>query len=337
MDDDEFARDSLHLLPLSSIPLESRGLQRSRLRKNVRIQNVIEIFNESGTGSGQVRPEDIPVHFDGEPSETERDHKKIEKICTASSFDVFSLRIELRRMKIDVNNHSDLSLSDRKKAELTEYMKVFTRPLVQQIYGSSANDISDVSDIIGMFANPNREEALRNLKSLAELLRIELSEIPAFLEEYGDIFLSLAYFRKCIDDLVPDIDRFLAWLRECQESRDVHADIRLSRLLQDIGNDITNITASITGRFESFDRRSRDFWNDINADTFRNIRSLIAAHHVTIGGVLCGLTVKMDLWKQRFGRGGGGPHRRIEFIKSEILPGLDHIKKLEESAGSIPQ
>ena len=71
---------------------------------------------------------------------------------------------------------------------------------------------------------------------------------------------------------------------------------------------------------------------DINADTFRSIRELISSHHVTIGGVLCGLAVKMNLWKHRFARGGGGPNRRMEFVKSEILPGLSHIKALEQSA-----
>ena len=40
----------------------------------------------------------------------------------------------------------------------------------------------------------------------------------------------------------------------------------------------------------------------------------------------------MDLWKSRFQRGGGGPNRRMEFVKSEILPGLSHIKALENSA-----
>ena len=42
----------------------------------------------------------------------------------------------------------------------------------------------------------------------------------------------------------------------------------------------------------------------------------------------------MSLWKTRFARGGGGPNRRMEFVKSEILPGLSHIKALEHSANS---
>jgi len=331
------ARDALHILPLSTIPLETPGLYRSRLIKNVRLENVIEMFNDARTGSGQVNPDNLPAYFEDYPREIDRDLNKIRKLCQASSFDVYSMRIELRRMNIDVNRFEKLTLSDTKKSELTEYMKVFTRPLMQYIYGQESLDVHDVTDLIAMFAQPNREEALKNLRLMAERLRIGLNEIPVFLEEYGDIFLSLAYFRRCIDEIVPDVERFIGWMKECLDSRDVQANPKLEKTIEDIATDLTDISASITGRFESFDKRSQDFWNDINAETFRRIRNLIQSHHVTIGGVLCGLAVKMDLWKTRFARGGGGPPRRIEFIKSEILPGLSHIKSLENSARSIRQ
>lgn len=334
---EEMARDSLHILPLSTIPLETPGLSRARLIKNVRLENVIEMFNDSKTGSGQVNPDNISAYFEDHPREIERDLNKIRKLCQASSFDVYSMRIELRRMNIDVNRYDKLTLSETKKAELTEYMKVFTRPLVQYIYGNESIHVHDYTDLIGMFAQPNREEALRNLRLMAERLRIGLNEIPVFLEEYGDIFLSLAYFRRCIDEIVPDVERFIGWMKECLGSRDVQANPKLEKTIEEIANDLTDVSASITGRFESFDKRSQDFWNDINAETFRRIRNLIESHHVTIGGVLCGLAVKMDLWKVRFARGGGGPPRRIEFIKSEILPGLSHIKSLEASARTIRQ
>lgn len=326
------ARDALHIMPLSAIPLETPGLQHARLIKNVRLQTVIEMFHDVQTGSGQVFPHHIPAYFESYKDEVERDLVKIEKIARASSFDVYTSRIELRRLNIDVNNIETLTLSERKKAELTNYMRVFTRPLVEYVYGTEEIKVQDVSDIIGMFANPNRDEALRNLRMMADRLDIELTEIPKFLEEYGDIFLSLAYFRKCLDDIVPEIQKFLTWMDDIRTSSEVKRDARQMKTLDEISRDLTDISTSITGRFESFDNRTKDFWRDINADTFRSIRELIASHHVTIGGVLCGLAVKMDLWKGRFARGGGGPNRRMEFVKSEILPGLSHIKSLEQSA-----
>jgi hypothetical protein len=326
------ARDALHILPLSMIPLETPGLQQARLIKNVRLETVVEMFHDVQAGSGQVAPHHVATYFESNPKEMERDLVKIEKISRASSFDVYSSRIELRRLNIDVNNVESLHLSERKKVELTSYMRVFTRPLVEHVYGSEEIQVQDVGDIINMFANPNRDEALRNLRIMADRLDIGLMDIPNFLEEYGDIFLSLAYFKKCLDDIVPEIQRFLTWVGDIRASSEVRRDARQMKLLDEIENDLTDITTSITGRFESFDNRSRDFWRDINAQTFRSIRELITSHHVTIGGVLCGLAVKMSLWKARFARGGGGPNRRLEFVKSEILPGLSHIKALEQSA-----
>ncbi len=334
LSDDE-ARDSLHILPLSLIRLATPGLQGARLIKNVRLETVIEMFNDTMTGSGQVKVEDTAAYFNSFKEEVAEDMVKLLKIAQASSFDVYSMRIELRRLNIDVNNYKGLTLSARKKLELTEYMKSFTHPLIIHVYGSDDMNITDVSDIIKMFAHPNREGAIKNIRIIAERLQITVSELPAFLEEYGDIFLSLAYFRRCIDQVVPEVHRFVDWMNEVRSSAEISRDKRLMKTIEQVSADVTDITTSITGRFENFDRRSKDFWTDINADTFRSIRKLITSHHVTIGGVLCGLAVKMNLWKLRFARGGGGPNRRIEFVKSEILPGLSHIKSLEESAREI--
>ncbi len=332
---DDFDRDSLHVLPLRIVPLETPGLQHTRLIKNVRLENVIELFNEASSGSGQVYPDHIAIYFESYRDEIERDLVRLRKLSQCNSFDVYSLRIELRRLHIDIRNKNELQLSPRKKQELTEYMKAFTHPLIRQVYGSDNPEVSDVSDIISLFQKPDREEAMRNLRLLAERLHVEVAEIPDFLEDYGDIFLSLAYFQRCLDDIIPEIQRFLEWMRICQESREVLNDTKTKRLLNDIARDLTDISTSLTGRFDSFHQKSRSFWDDINADTFHQVRTLISDNHVTIGGVLCGLAVKMNLWKLRFARGGGGPHRRIEFIKSEILPGLSHINQLERSARSM--
>ncbi|WP_245986375.1 hypothetical protein [Azospirillum thermophilum] len=54
------ARDALHILPLSAIPLETPGLQHARLIKNVRLQTVVEMFRDAQAGSGQVSPSTSP-------------------------------------------------------------------------------------------------------------------------------------------------------------------------------------------------------------------------------------------------------------------------------------
>ena len=97
---------------------------------------------------------------------------------------------------------------------------------------------------------------------------------------------------------------------------------------------ISNIISSITGRFENFSLATRDMWTDINAESFERIRRLITAHHTTVGGVLCGLQVKIRGWETAFAglRASQYQRRRVEFIQSEMRSGITRIEALEASA-----
>jgi hypothetical protein len=53
-------RDSLHILPLNILPLDTPSLNRAKLIKNVRLDSVIEMFTDEDTGSGQIDIEDLP-------------------------------------------------------------------------------------------------------------------------------------------------------------------------------------------------------------------------------------------------------------------------------------
>ena len=45
-------------MPLSAIPLETPGLQHARQIQNVRLQTVVELFNDDSAVSGQGYPRD---------------------------------------------------------------------------------------------------------------------------------------------------------------------------------------------------------------------------------------------------------------------------------------
>jgi hypothetical protein len=207
---EDFARDSLHLLPLDMIPLHTLGLRRAKLIKNSRLRTVVELSRDRASGSGQIEINDLPKAFPSDPDGMADDLRVLDKLATLQSFDVYSLRIELRNLSIPVDEDEKLSLSAAKRAELTEAMRSFTRPLLEFVYGRADQRIADVSDILQMLSSPNQAEALKNQHTLASRLRISLHDLPTFLEDYGDIFLSLAYFRQCLDHVVPDVLRFLA-------------------------------------------------------------------------------------------------------------------------------
>lgn len=232
--DEDTARDSLHILPMTILPLETPGLRRARLIKNVRLQTVVELFNDVHAGSGQVMPSQLPLHFGNRSPELDRDLLMIGQIAQAASFDVYSLRIELRRLKIAVDEHAALRLSQRRKDQLTRYMRVFTRPLIESVYGSDDVQVQNVEDLIRLFAEPDLAEVRRRLTMMADRLDIAMADIPAFLEEYGDIFLSLAYFKQCLDEIVPDVQAFLAWMDAVRGFSEVRRDARHARMLDEV-------------------------------------------------------------------------------------------------------
>jgi hypothetical protein len=57
-------------------------------------------------------------------------------------------------------------------------------------------------------------------------------------------------------------------MNEVRKSSELARDKRQIKTIDQVGADLTDITTSITGRFENFDRKSKDFWTDINAETF---------------------------------------------------------------------
>ena len=328
------ALDSLHTLPLSIMPIKTPALLKAKMIKNARLQSVIELFEDAGTGSGQVNPSELHGYIVGHDETLDEDIATLERLQLLESFDIYSLRAELRRIGIPFDNFNALQLSPKKRAELTDFMKRFTRPLIQRIYGSDQGDMTDVSQIIAKVANPDRKSAVAELQKMADELQIELLEVPAFLERYGDIFLSLSYFRSCLDTIMDEMPAYQAWADELSETYLIKSDTNARRLLESTDRTLNQISTSIVGRFEVFDQRSHAFWDDINADSFRDFQDLVQAHHVSIGAVLCGLSVKLGLWQDRFANRGGGPNKRLEFIRSEIVPGLERINQIEQRAMS---
>lgn len=333
LDAGEDPRDALHIVPLDFLPMKTPGVKRASLIKNSRLETMVELFKDEGVGSGQVEPTMLEGFFPGATDTLPDDLRIIRRLARSPSFDVYTLRIELRDMGIAVDKDEHLKLSGEKQEELTEAMKAFTRPLIQSIYGDADGKLGSVNNAVDLLRNPNKEEAIANLKLMADKLKVTLPEIPKFLEDYGDIFLSLAYFRDVLDKVVPASQAFMDWLEELRGTWHLRDDRTFDRTLTQLSDDMTDITGSLTGRFEVFDRETQGFWNDINADRFHDVRRLILSNHRTVGGSLCGLSLKMGAWARRFqGKKSVGPQSRIEFVKSDILPGLNYVKDLETRA-----
>jgi hypothetical protein len=326
-------RDSIHILPLSILPLETTALRRACLIKNVRLQSVVEMFSDAAAGSGQLDIEGVPAALDWPPEGLHPDQVILRQLAPLPSFDVYSLRINLRELGIPVSNVEGLTLSESKNRELTSYMKEFTHPLIVEVYGGGDVAIQDFDDVVALFRDPDVGKAREKLELMAGKLEIRLDEVPKFLEDYGDIFLSLSYYRQCLDQIEPSISDFLGSIEDIRTNWQLRNDPSLMAACEMIQGTVNGLVVNIAGRFESFDRNTLDMWRNITAKRFLAVKALIENYHTTIGAALCALCVKMNAWSRKFPiKDAGGPMKRAEFMMVDMRQGLENIQRIENSA-----
>jgi hypothetical protein len=329
-------RDSLHTLALAVVPVEHPTLKRARLVKNNRLLSVVEVYRDRESGSGQIDIEKLPHEFKwpaGHP-----DFILLQKLELMPSYDVYSLRVTLRAAGIEVNDLAALKLSPQKTKDLGKYMKAFTRPLLAQIYGDEGGGMDSLDDVVGMFRDPDLERARRKLMIMSAKLGIGLGDIPRFLEDYADIFLSLSYYRQCLDHTTPIIEDFLDCMKDLRKSFQMRSNTQLMSTCDDMERTFTDLLTSATGRLEAFNRHTNAMWENLSADRFRKIERIIKTYHITMGGILCALTVKMDAWAEMFPRRNvGGPVRRADFIMNDMKHGMKRIREFEKNAPAMTE
>ncbi len=326
--------DSLYVLPLEMLPLQTPALRTSRLIKNVRLKCAVEIFWNPQSGSGQIDIESLPDVFNWPTTSVHPDLSVMRRLSLLQSFDVYSLRISLREHGIAVDDHAALKLSDEKSADLAKYMYKCTRPLIKAIYADESHCDGSLEDLMRLFRDPNIENAKQRLESMAQSLGIEVLEIPVFIENYGDAFLSISYFRQCFERLEPYITACLESLTKIRDHFQLKLDANLMKLCDSIEESVNRISASIAGSLETIDRRVSELWEHVSSDEFRTVKSFIESYHITLGTALCCLTVKMNAFARMFPRPAtGGPFRLADFMIAEMVPGFGIIRDIDLSFG----
>jgi hypothetical protein len=327
-DDD---RDSLYTLPISILPVQTPIFRRARMVKNSRLDSVIEFFNGVGCGRGQLDVRGVAKFLALEQVPPHPDVKLLQTVSDLPSFDVYSLRILLRENQITITDSSALTLSASKVASLSSYMARFTRPLVAEIFGHDTEG-AEFSSILGLFRADNAQAVRERLATMADRLGIPIETIPKFLEDYGDIFMSLSYYRQCLDQLLPQVQSFMDGIAMVRANRQLSQDVSLMKVVDMIEATINGKLSSITGKIESFERSTNDMWRDLTADKFKKIESLVSHYHTSIGGALCALSVKMRAWTDQFPTSSGGVGRRAAFIMSDMRQGIEHIQATQDDA-----
>jgi hypothetical protein len=322
--------DSMFILPLSIVPIQTPILQPARLIKNSQLASVVEIFRDDVTGSGQLDIEVLPQKFEWPDGVIHPDHALLRRLALLPSFDVYSLRLALRDRGIPVNDVSALRLSEQKQAELGRYMVAFTRPLVKSLFTDEAVEFDNFQDVLRLFQDPDIKKVRERLFHLAKTLNVEVAEVPKFLEDYGDTFLSLSYFRHCLDRLTPYFDACIDSLRQIRSSFQLKQNRALMKTCDVVEQVLHSLRGGIARRLELIETRTKRLFENMTQEEFRAVRGLIEQQHVAIGAILCGLTVKMNTFARLFPHpNAGGPVKRADFIQNEMMKGIDIMREAE--------
>ena len=326
---------------MAILPLETTELKRGCLVKNVSLAPAIEIFRSLESGSGIILVSDLDIgvcaEMFGWPDDTTYpDLHLVQTIGRLNSYDVYSLRIQFRELGVEIDSNKYLSLSDDKKADLQKYMRVFTMPLIKMVYGDREAEIDPNQDIVDLFRDPDTTVARENLEKLADGLKVDITAISKFLDDFADVYLSLAYFQNYVNDLTPKLIEMNEGIQGLMTTWEIRQDDRVRANLARLHEDLNDLLTSVTGRFEVFQQNSDKMWEDIDAEKFRRVKEVVIGSQKTVGGVLCGLGIKLNAWCERFPDPKvGSPNSRFEMLFSDIAPGIDRLQAIEREGREV--
>jgi len=327
--------DSMDELPLSIIPLSSNTFKNAKLLKNTRMETVLELYNDPITGSFQMATDDdaFADAFSSHNEAVLKDQEIIQKLSKLKSFDIYSLRVTLRKMGLDVVDEKALELSSDMKNRLKKYTRSFTTPLIQKIYGDDESDALKSGDLTALFKNSDIYVVKKNLDLLSEKTGIKLGDLPKFLENYSDVFLSIAYYRYSYEQIDTEVQRLLVWINDIEQSPQIKKTPATYHACLEVADALHIVLSSLKDRFDRFQFSFELFWTDINHVSFETLQKEIQRNHASMGAVLCGLHVKLNAWKKEFPNNDiGSPQKRGKFIISDLQPGIQNLKVLEETA-----
>lgn len=317
-------QDSIHTMAVMALPIEHPGLRRTRLIKNVRMETRIEMFSGKGVGSGQIAIEEIPDHFTGAAS-LRADMAILSGLSVLPSFDCYTLRRGLRQQGINIELDTAFKLSDSKIQELFPLMRRITRPLIKHLYGEEDMDISDTRTLLDLVRNPDQTKVRDRLERMATTLGVSIAKLPNYLEDFGDLYLSLSYFESYFNENAPKVEQLILWAQDVGTSSHLRNDPIAQKTLTDVERRVRYLKDNLDNRFKNLTEVTKVNWDLLDVSMFQKVQRSILAEQIYLATGLCGLAVKIYEWERVFPNAGGSPDRVLDFVASELRPGLDNL------------
>jgi hypothetical protein len=163
------------------------------------------------------------------------------------------------------------------------------------------------------------------LDVVAANLEISVKELPNYLQEFGELFLSVSYFESIFREYNPKLDQFLLWAEDGVKNSNLRNDPNAQRELTQTEKKFRELKENLEARFRLLGNITQIDWQDLGASEFKKIQREISSQQANLAIGLCGLAVKMIEWECQFPSAGGSPQQCLEFLSAEANTGLDNL------------
>ena len=323
-DNSNIGVDELHTLSLGAFDIKHQTLKEARLVKNVFLETVVEFTEAELAASGPMALKQLAIEFD-EVDVSREEIKMINNLASLPSFDCYTLKRGIGPMKISLLNDQVLKLSDEKVGTLFDLMSRITRPLIQYLYTDDNLRIKDTSGLLSLIQNTEPLKVKDRLDLVAANLEISLKELPNYLQEFGELFLSVSYFESTFREYNPKLDQFLLWAEDGVKNSNLRNDPNAQRELTQTEQKFKELKENLDARFRFLANITQIDWQDLRSSEFKKIQREILSQQANLAIGLCGLAVKMIEWEYQFPSAGGSPQQCLEFLSAEANTGLDNL------------
>ena len=323
-DNSNIGRDDLHTLCLDAFDIKFKTLREARLVKNVFLETVVEFKESELASSGPMPLKQLAIEFD-ERDVSREEIKMINNLASLPSFDCYTLKRGIGPMKISLLNDQIFKLSDERVGTLFDLMSRITRPLIQYLYTDDNLRIKDTSGLLSLIQNTEPLKVKDRLDLVASNLEISLNELPNYLQQFGELFLSVSYFESTFREFNPKLDQFLLWAEDGVKNSNLRNDPNAQREFTQTEQKFKELKENLEARFRLLGNITQIDWQDLGASDFKKIQREILSQQANLAIGLCGLAVKMIEWEYQFPSAGGSPQQCLEFLSAEANAGLDNL------------
>lgn len=318
--------DGIVALPLSAFEIEHAVVGSAKLTKNMGLETVIDFSETDSADIGIIGPRELLLHFDKDEISSD-DTKIVSALSSLPSLDCYTVKRSLAPLKIGVRQEEIFSISPTMKSNLYPLMSRITRPLIQYLYSDQKFGISDTETLLQLMRDTEPIKVKDRLIVVAKNFGVSPAKFTEYLEEFGELFLSVSFFEHLYIEFSPKLDQLSRWAEDGIQNSNLRNDPSAQSQFGQVDRRLSYLKDNLKARFSHLSKITQIDWEEITALDFKEIQREILAQQANLAIGLCGMIVKTSEWEYQFPSAGGSPQQCLEFISGDLNLGLDNLTR----------